>query len=108
MISKDEVMETFAMLHKAREEAYQAAKAESEAKHLLRVAEHVTLNSGQIDGKNEKQRDAQLASLTEVQTLDYQEAQDTCDKAELFLEQAKDRVKCAALIIELMKIGREA
>jgi hypothetical protein len=43
-----------------------------------------------------------------VQTLDYQEAQDTCDKAELFLEQAKDRGRCAALIIELMKIEREA
>lgn len=106
MISEEKIKLVFGLLKTAREEAYEAAKAEMDAKATLKDCEWGALTSDPcpIDGRNAEQREAQLAMLVAGERDAYLIMKDRNAQAETNLELAKDRVQCLQIMVELMKI----
>jgi len=109
MISEEKVRTVFMLLKTAREEAYQAAEAEMQAKQTLKDCEWSILTSDPcpIDGRNAEQREAQLAMMVAGERDAYLIMKDRNAQAEMNLELAKDRVECLRIMIDLAKL-REA
>jgi hypothetical protein len=106
MISEEKIRLVFGLLRTSREEAYEAAKAEMQAKQTLKDREWSILvsNPCPIDGRNAEQREAQLAMLVAGERDAYLIMKDRNARAGMNLELAEDRVQCLQIMVELMKI----
>ena len=106
MISEEKVRLVFGLLKTAREEAYEAAKAEMDAKASLKDCEWGVLTSDPcpIDGRNAEHREAQLAMLVAGEKDAYLIMKDRNAKAEMNLELAKDRIECLRIMIDIAKL----